>query len=551
MSRPLALCLALVATGAAGCMTGPDYRRPDVETPAQWSTERAGGEVDGPAAPAEWWTTLNDPVLNGLVAQGVEANLDLRQAEARVREARAARGIAESALWPTLNVAGSYARAQSPEPEIDTGSPVTVGGTLGPAGFTPSVTVRGRNATVTRSGLGQGGVTSASITPGGTGVDFDRQSDLWQAGFDAAWELDVFGGNRRAVEAAQADLEATNEFRRDVLVSLLSEVALNYVELRAAQNRIDITRENIAAQSRTVDITRARFEAGLSSELDTVRAQALLTSTQSQIPLLEAQVDTSIHRLGVLLGREPGALKEELRVAAPLPAPPATVPVGLPSDLLRRRPDIRRAERELAASTARIGVATADLFPRFSLTGGFGGQSTTLSDILNDSSLLWSIGPGVRWPIFQGGRIRANIEAQNARQEQAALRYEQSILLALEDVENGLVAFAKEQEHREALRAAVEANERAVRLANARYIGGLEAFLSVLQAQQELFRSQDQLVQSQSFVLTDLVSLYKALGGGWEVEEPTPDTPSAQQTDAVLVPVRGATEPDPNTNDGT
>jgi multidrug efflux system outer membrane protein len=532
MKTRTACLMAAVAVCASGCMTGPDYRKPETPLPAEWSAEREGGAVDAPVAPVEWWTTLQDPVLDRLVAQGVEANLNLRAAEARVREARAARGIAASALWPTLNVSGAYARSQTVEPDIPSlGAPVTLSGAVGPGGFSPSINVRGDNVSVTRSGVGNNATTSVSITPGGD-AGFDRQVDLFQAGFDAAWELDIFGRTRRAVEAAEADIEATEEFRRNVLVSLLSEVALNYIELRAAQNRLAITEENIAAQQRTVRITRARFEAGLTSELDPVQAQAQLTTTESQVPLLQAQIDTAIHRLGVLLGREPGALKEELRPTAPLPAAPDAVPVGLPSDLLRRRPDIRQAERQLAAATARIGVAVADLYPRFSLTGGISGQSGTLGDILNNRNLLWSIGPGVLWPFFQGGRIRANIEVQEARTEQAALAYEDAILRALEDVENSLVAFAREQEHREALREAVAANERAVRLAEARYISGLEDFLSVLQAQQQLYQSQDQLVQSESFVLTDLVSLYKALGGGWKVFEPaeTTETAVAQAT---------------------
>ncbi len=304
------------------------------------------------------------------------------------------------------------------------------------------------------------------------------------------------------------------------MTTLLSEIALNYIEARTAQARLDIAHRNIEAQAGTVRLTRERFNAGLTSELDAIRSEALLTWTQSQIPMLETQRDRSIHRLGVLLGREPGVVKEELLSQASLPTAPDTVPVGLPSDLLRRRPDIRRAERALAASTARVGQATADLFPKFALTGRLAGQSGTFGELLNSGSRVWSIGPGISWPIFQGGAIRANIEVQNARQEQAAIAYEQAILRALEDVENGLVAFAKEQVRRQSLEAVVVANERAVRLANERYIQGLETFLNVLQAQQVLYDSEDQLVQSQSFVLTDLVALYKALGGGWETIDP-------------------------------
>ncbi|MBI2432864.1 MAG: efflux transporter outer membrane subunit [Candidatus Hydrogenedentes bacterium] len=505
----------------AGCTTGPDYVRPEVAVPAAWSTPRAGGEVNQAVAVTEWWTTLNDPVLNDLVERSVAANHDLRIAEARVREARAARGFATAAFWPTLSANAVASRTQIAEQNFAAagGPPVTLGASADPAGISRSVTIRGQNLSVTRSVTGGVPSTSVSLAPGGGGGGIDRTNNFFQLGFDAAWELDVFGGNRRALEAADADIEGAVETRRDVLVSLLSEVALNYIELRSAQNRLDILNQNILAQKNTVELTGARFEAGLTSELDTVRAQALLAELQSNVPRLQTQVETSIHRLGVLIGHAPGELGPELSPSAALPAAPAEVPVGLPSDLLRRRPDIRAAEREVAAATARIGEAMADLFPKFFLTGGISGQGSVLGDVFQGGNQLWSIGPGISWPILQGGRIRANIEVQNARQEQAAINYERSILLALEDVENGLVSFAKEQDRRASLEAAVAANQAAVRLANERYVNGLENFLDVLQAQQQLFQSQDELVQSQSFVLTNLIALYKALGGGWETSD--------------------------------
>jgi len=508
-------------------MTGPDYVRPDTATPAQWSSPREGGTVADSVTVTAWWTTLNDPVLNDLVARGVASNLDLAIAEARVREARAARGIASSVLWPSLGASGSYTRSQAVKPDApDGGSPLSIGLSKGPQGVTRSMTLRGQNGSITRSITNDGSgneptrSTSGSLTPGKPAGLPDRQSDLFQAGFDARWEIDVFGGNRRAVEAADATIEATEEFRRDVVVSLVSEVARNYIELRAAQRRLEITNNNIEAQAGTVDITKARFDAGLTSELDVVRAQALLASTQSQVPLLDTQIAASMHRLAVLLGEAPGALKDQLSVAEAMPAAPKTVPVGLPSDLLRRRPDIRQAERELAAATARIGVAVADLYPKFYLTGAFGGRSDSLSDLLSGANQIWSFGPSIDVPIFEGGRIRANIDVEKARQEQTSIAFEQTILFALEDVENGLVSFAHEQVRRESLEASVKANQEAVRLANERYVRGLEGFLNVLQAQQQLFLSEDALVRSESFVLTDLIALYKALGGGWEVDEP-------------------------------
>ncbi len=529
MHRLIVVMLVLAAVCCGGCKTGPDYTTPEKAVPDKWSSLSPGVEVDTPAAEAAaWWTTLNDPVLTSLITRGAGANLDLKYAGARIREARAVRGIAASGLLPTVGASASYRRMESVEPPAQpAGSPVSVGGTISAAGVTPSVSVRGRNVLVMQNGIGSTGSTSVSYTPGSQSAP-SRQSDLFQTGLDAAWELDIFGGKRRGVEAADADLAATEEFRRGVLASLAAEIALSYTDLRTSQNRLEITRKNIEAQERTAGLTADRFQAGLSSELDSVRAQAQLAGTKSQIPMLETQVQAAMHRLGVLLGVAPGTLKEELGTPSPLPTPPATVPVGMPSDLLRRRPDIRQAERQLAAATARVGQAMADQFPKFTLTGGISGQSGNLVSLLDSANRMWSIGPGISVPIFQGGRIRANIEAQNARQEQAAIQYEQSILVALADVENGLVSFAKEQVRGDLLRESAASNEKALKLADERYTSGLEGFLNVLVAQLSVYQVQDQLVQSQSMVLTDLISLYKALGGGWELSEPASASDSAQ-----------------------
>lgn len=517
LRRSITPVMVLVAVCIGGCKTGPDYKTPEKTVPDKWSSLSPGVEADSPATEAAaWWSTLNDPVLTSLIGRCVESNLDLKHAGARIREARAARGLAASGLLPVIGVTGSYRRMESVEPQVQSGaSPLSVGGTLNANGFTPSVSVRGRNFNVMQNGVGSTGSTSVTYTPGSQGAP-SRQSDLFQTGLDAAWELDIFGGRQRGVEAADADLAAAEEYRHGVLASLASEVALGYIDLRTAQNRLEITKKNIEAQENTARITADRFQAGLSSELDSVRAQAQLSGTKSLAPMLEMQIETAIHRLCVLLGATPGALTEELAKPAPLPTPPATVPVGIPSDVLRRRPDIRQAERQLAAATARIGEAMADQFPKFRLTGGISGQSGTAGSLLDSANRMWSIGPGVSIPIFQGGRIRANIEAQNARQEQAAIRYEQSILTALADVENGLVAFANEQVRGNLLSESAALSEKSLQLANERYTSGLEGFLSVLVAQTSLCQAQDQVVQSQSLVLMDLVSLYKALGGGWE-----------------------------------
>jgi multidrug efflux system outer membrane protein len=510
--RQLGLASALALTG---CMTGPDYARPEVIVPQAWSDQQVTGIQQGVDPVARWWTQLNDPQLNLLIEQAIANNVDVQIAETRVRQARAARGIAAAAMRPSVGASASYRVEESREVDFDQGgSPVSAGLGFGPGGLTRTFTYRGKNATVSRSVSAAGPNTSVTVTPGGGGGQ-DRINDYFAVGFDAAWELDIFGGNRRAIEAADAEIEAAEERRRDILVVVLSEVALNYTELRAAQQRLAIAQRNIEAQRDTVRLTRARFEAGLNSELDTIRAESLLATTQSQVPLLEEEIQRDMHRLAVLLGSEPTALKAELDAVAPIPAAPTEIPVGLPSELLQRRPDIRAAERTLAAQTARIGVAVADLYPKFTLTGSLSGLDSGFG-FLDSANRTWSIGPGVSWPIFDAGRIRANIEVQNARQEEALRGYEQSILLALEDVENGLLGFAKEQQRRAALARAVEANARAVRLANERYLQGLEDFLTVLDAQQRQYQSEDQLVQSEGFVMLNLISLYKALGGGWE-----------------------------------
>jgi multidrug efflux system outer membrane protein len=477
------VCAGLVLlAGIGGCMVGPTYRPPQVAVPAAWSEGPPTGAEARTAAIAQWWTTFKEPMLESLIARAVQSNLDLRTAAARVREARALRGVTAADLWPTINVSGSYTRQRSRE-----------------SAFTlPSGAVSGA--------AGGGNLTQ----------------DLFQTGFDASWEIDLFGSVRRSIEAADADLAASQEALRDTLVSLLAEVARNYVEVRGVQRRLAIAQENITSQQETLTLTRARFTAGLTSELDVVQAASQLATTQSQVPTLETSLKQGLHRLGVLLGQEPGALLTELSRAAPIPTAPPDGPVGLPAELLRRRPDVRQAERQLAAATARIGVAEADLYPKLSLTGSLGLESVKLADLATGASRFWSIGPTLSWPIFDAGRIRANIAVQDARTEQQLTTYEQTVLTSLEEVENALVAYSREQVRHAQLAEAVEANRRAVELSNELYIRGLGDFLNVLDSQRALFASESDLAQSEATVSTNLVALYKALGGGWETIAPTP-----------------------------
>jgi NodT family efflux transporter outer membrane factor (OMF) lipoprotein len=347
------------------------------------------------------------------------------------------------------------------------------------------------------------------------GVSFEN--NVYQAGFDASWEIDVFGGKRRATEAAKAEVSAAEFGRRDTLVTLLAEVARNYVEGRGYQRRLAITKQNIAAQEDDLGITRDRFKHGLSSDLDVQQAATLLSTTRADVPTLEDSLQESVHALGVLLGQSPGALLVELSIVAPIPAAPPEVPVGLPSELILRRPDVQQAERQLAAATAQIGVATADLFPKFSLTGVAGWESVSASDWFAGASKMWSLGPTVQWNIFDAGRIRANIKVQNARQEQALANYEKTMLTSFQDVENALVAYAKEQVRRRALEAAVESSRESLRLADQLYVNGLTNFINVLDAERSLYQAQDALVQSDRAVILNLIKLYKALGGGWSM----------------------------------
>jgi multidrug efflux system outer membrane protein len=479
--------LFLVSTAAviAGCAVGPDYHPPKTRSPANWSETQLEGETNASVSILEWWKTFNDSELNSLIERAVATNHDLRIANGRLRQARALRSGVAADLGPTIN---------------------------GSAGYTDARTSRNSTPFKT-SGPGGAAITS----------NFLFQTDLYDAHFDASWEIDVFGGRRRALQQASALVASAEEDRRDVLVSVLAEVARNYIEVRNFQQRIAITQKNIKAQQDAVDIARSRFNAGLASELDAKQAEALLATTQAQIPLLETSLKQGVHRLGVLIGREPGALLVELSQVAPIPAPPPEVAVGLPSDLLRRRPDVRRAERQLAADTANVGVQTSELFPKFTLTGVAGFQSFAVSDWFSGGSRYWSAGPTVTWRILDIGHVRSQIQAAKAQAQQSMAVYEKTVLTSCEDTENALVAYANEQVRYRALSDAVAANHASLEFANDRYAKGLADFLNVLDAERSLYQTEDQLADSQGTVSVDLVALYKALGGGWAALEQRAD----------------------------
>jgi len=456
-----------------GCSVGPDYQAPSSAVPTAWLEGRTYGIDSQPAELARWWTEFNDPSLNSLVERAAQSNLDLQLAEARIREARAVLGATGADLWPTLDVAGSYGRIRTSENALAAGR----------------------------------------LAPQGGG---NLEQNLFRTGFDSSWEIDVFGGTRRRIEAAEAILDASVEAWRSVLVTLLGDVAKNYIDVRGLQRRFAVAQENLKAQQETLRLTKIRFDAGIASDLEVAQAEGLAQTTAAQIPTLEMALKQTVYRLDVLLGAQPGTLWSELAREVPIPALPPQAHVGMPVELLRRRPDIRNAERQLAAATAQVGAATADLYPKFSLTGAFGLQSISASDWCTGGSRYWSIGPTISWPVFDAGKIRANIEIRNAQQEQALRYYEKSVVTALGDVESALVNYIKEQTRYRSLLAAVTANRRAVELANDLYRQGLVAFLNVLDAERALYATEDDLAQSEANMSSNLVALYKALGGGWD-----------------------------------
>jgi outer membrane protein, multidrug efflux system len=349
----------------------------------------------------------------------------------------------------------------------------------------------------------------------------DRDIELYEAGFDATWELDFFGRVRRSIEASAADVGAAEANRLDVIVSLLAEAARTYFELRGTQNRLAVARQNAANQRQTLDLTIALLEGGRGTELDTSQAEAQLQSTLASIPPLETAIKAAMYRLGVLICQQPTILEPELSKPLPLPTLPTLVAVGRPDDLLRRRPDIQVTERNLAAATARVGVETADLFPRVTLLGSVALQAGSFLDMGKGGGDTFAIGPNIFWAAFDLGRVRARIRAADARTEAALAHYEQRVLLALEDTENALVDFGRQQVRRDFLWASAQASEKAVNLARQRYQFGVADFLTVLVAERTLLDAQDQLADSETRTATALVAVYKALGGGWEIAPET------------------------------
>ena len=469
--RPrLAFTALLTAAVITGCRVGPDYVPPDVDLPDAWHRKLAEGLSSGDANLSTWWKTLRDKELDDLIARVGESNLDVEIAFARVKEARAMLQIAGGYRLPDLNGVGSAVRSK-------------IGSNRG---------VSGSGAT----------------------------NNFYSTGMDTVWEIDVWGRVSRIVETAAASLDASIENLRDVLVVLYADVALNYVELRALQDRIRLAAANIVLQQDTLKLTQDRFNAQLVSELDVRQAELNLARTQAIVPALREAREAAIHRISVLLGGNPGSLHAELSAAGKIPSSPASVTVTVPYDLVRQRPDVRRAERELAAQTARIGIATADLYPQFSLFGAFSFDSVggNVTDMFRKSSLSWSFGPQFSWNLFSGGRVQGNIEAEKARTDQLVAVYKQTILLALEETENALVAYTEEIQTRDALLRSTTAARKSVELVQTLYRTGTADFQNVLDMQRSLVQEEDGLAASEGRVIQDLIRIYKALGGGWDPE---------------------------------
>jgi len=485
--------LAILAIGAcfAGCAAGPDYHMPTTAMPDKFSSGQVATNAKATTVPettpiddAHWWQSLNDPQLNSLIEQAIQANPDLEIALDRLQESRAQETVALGRVLP-------------------------VGGGGGGAGV-------GSGSDATR------GRVAGPLTAGTNSSGFKEITEV--AGFDAGWELDFFGKNRREIEAAYDDAQAAVEARNAVLISLISDVVRAYMDARTLQLRLAITNQNIATEQQTFNFVQARFNRGLTNDLDVALSQRQLETVQAQVAPLQAAIAAAQNRLAVLLGKFPDDFAQELQKNPPaLPQIPGPIQPGLPVDLLQRRPDIRQAERQLAASTARIGVATAELFPRVGVTAGIGLEGQGLDKSPDRTNSIWSAGPTAYWPLLDFGALDAAIEAQDFHTKALLVNYKKTVLGAVEEVDNALANYGAAQDSLGHLSLALDASKQAVSLASQRYDRGLTDFLNVLDAQRQLYELQDQYATAQEAVILQFAALYKGLGGGWEGYQSVPN----------------------------
>lgn len=468
MKRALLLFVAALPALAA------DALAPEIAVPESF---RYAPATDASKAPElrYWWRKFGDAELDSLIDRALRNNPDLKIAASRVAQARSMQKIAHSGLLPSVDANTSFQRIR-------------------------------------------GGYTQGIVHVGNSATNFVApfETPLYQGGFDASWELDFFGARRNASKAATLDATASEESRRDAQLTVIAEVARNYAELRGIDERLDIANRNVVSQRTSLELIRARVEGGLATDLDVERQAAQLATTEATIPALDAARAQTSQRIAVLLGEQPSALEQELAKAGELPKTPIVSPVGLPSELLTRRPDVREALDEIAAQAARVGVAKADLWPKVTLTGFAGRQGTSFGGLTLGGGNFFGVGPAVTLPIFTGGRTRANIAFENQRWEEARLRYQRTVLNALEEAEDSMVAYAREQDRAQKLAVAVEASKRSVELSTELYTRGLSDFLSVLDAQSSQLAAEDELAQSKTADITQLIAVYKALGGGWD-----------------------------------
>jgi NodT family efflux transporter outer membrane factor (OMF) lipoprotein len=463
-----ALCLA-------GCTVGPDYTSPAVDAPARFGAERTdvrSRATDGDFDPA-WWQQFGDPVLSKLVARIATQNLDLQIAAERVLQGRAQVQVVASQGLPQIRATSSYMRER-----------------LSPTGD-PSALVVARP---------------------GAPLEFD----VFQNGLNSSWDLDLFGRVRRQTEAAAAQTQAAIEDRHGIALAAVADLAQDYLQLRGVQAELAIAESNLALARQNTTLVRNRFDNGVATTLDIARAKAQEATIAATVPGLRTQQAALVNAIGLLLGEAPRAMEAELTAPAAAPAIPVTVPVGLPSTLVRRRPDLRRAEANLHAATAQIGVAQAEFYPDITLTGSFELQGLRFKDAFSLYSRAFDVGPSVSLPIFQGGRLRGTLKLREAQQREAAIQFRQTLLQAWQEVDDALTRFAETQAQATEVASAVSQNEIALRAARQRYAQGAGDFLDINVVQAQLLQSQNDLAGSQTRIATALVSLYRALGGGWE-----------------------------------
>jgi NodT family efflux transporter outer membrane factor (OMF) lipoprotein len=489
MTRSCRSAAAVVLAGfVSACTVGPDFRSPSSTPPASLLAEHqpTATQLSEATPQDDWWTVFSDPALTGLEQRLATQNLDVLTASARIGQARAQQHIAGSGRLPSIGGSVSYDRDRA-----------------NPNG--PSA--------VTHNG-------SPSF-------------DVLDGGFDASWELDLWGRVRRSFEVANARVDGANDYRRLALILVEAELARDYIGLRGSQAQLAVLRDNLAIARNSVALTRSRFANGVTTRLDVANAEAQVSSIEASLPTVEAERDTLINALGQLLALQPRALAAELGSERALPQRPKSVAVGIPSELLLRRPDIQQAEEDLHAATAEIGVAKADFFPRISLNGSLSSQTFQLSSFGSWGSRQFSVGPSITLPFFRGGRLRGTLELRKAEQQEAAIRYQQIVLQAWHEVDNALIAYAAEERRRDSLTLNVEQNELALSVAQRRYREGAIDFLNVLSVQKALLEAKSEAIRSDMTASLNLIKLLKGLGGGWQGQFPNQGTASARDASSA------------------